>query len=426
VQKLSEFKINIKGVNTRNLFAFCASILAAAVGIYLFFKSVPYILPVIVAFVISVVLEPLIKQLVKRIKLKRAFAGPAVIVLVLALVFALLWVVALKLAKEFSGLIVSLPDLLQGLYNDVVSLGGSASDFSSWLPFQLDIDINEIVARLIDWALIQAQDIAQNFVKSAVSTAATLPGGLMFVVTMMLSTYFMIVHREQYIEFFRRNFPQKWRDSIMSVRNSMFSAFIGYMRAQLIIMSIMFAILLAGFLVIGVKYSYVIAFLVAFFDALPVLGSSMILLPWAAYMLLVGNYFTGVALVVLFLVCSGARRLIEPKILSSSIGANPLLTVMAMYAGLKATGLSGLIIGPILYILLRTFVSGLMGGKTFKAYFLVGGEAAEDGAGGAGGSGGNSGAGDADTGSSGGVGGGAGDGDASGAGGAGAGGAGGG
>jgi sporulation integral membrane protein YtvI len=368
---MSEFKLKIRGVNTKNLCTFCAAVLAAAVGLFLFARALPYISPALVALVISMVLEPLIKQLIKRIRIKRAFAGTAVIVLVLALVFAMLWAILLKLAKEFSGLIVSLPDLLQGLYDDVTSLSASAGDLYSWLPFKLDFDISEIAARFIDWALVQAQDIAQGFVKNAVSTAATLPGGLMFVLTMMLSTYFLIVHRDQYIDFFKRNFPQKWHESIASAKNYMFFALIGYVKAQLIIMTILFVILLAGFLLLGVKYSYVIAFIVALFDALPVLGSSMILLPWAAYMLLNGNYFLGMALIALFLICSGARRLIEPKIISSSIGANPLLTVMAMYAGLKAIGLSGLILGPILYILARAFIIGLMGGKTFMEYFLI-------------------------------------------------------
>jgi sporulation integral membrane protein YtvI len=349
----------------------------------------PYISPIIAAFVISFVLEPLIKQLIKRIRIKRAFAGPAVIILVLALVFLLLWAITARLMREFSGLIVSLPDVLQGIYDNMLRLFDSASKFSDSLPFRIgiDIDIGAVITRLIDWALVQAQEVAQNFVKNAVSTAATLPGGLMFVITMMLATFFIIVDRDKHAAFFRRHFPQSWFDSFNAVKNSMFLALFGYVKAQLALMVIIFVILLAGFLVLGVSYSYLIAFIIALVDALPVLGSSMILIPWAVYMLLIGNYFLGVGLIALFLVCSGARRFIEPKLISSSIGANPLLTVTSMYVGLKAIGLSGMILGPIFYILMRAFVVGLMDGQTFKEYFFErggedGGNGDGDGAGG--------------------------------------------
>ena len=70
-----------------------------------------------------------------------------------------------------------------------------------------------------------------------------------------------------------------------------------------LIMGVLVVPLFVGLMVLGVRYALVLAFLVALLDALPVFGSSMVLLPWALWSLLIGDYFTGVGLIVLFLVC---------------------------------------------------------------------------------------------------------------------------
>ena len=44
----------------------------------------------------------------------------------------------------------------------------------------------------------------------------------------------------------------------------------------------------------------------------------------------------------------------EPKILSSSIGLDPLATLVAIFVGFKILGFLGLILGPIVLVIIRT------------------------------------------------------------------------
>jgi predicted PurR-regulated permease PerM len=41
----------------------------------------------------------------------------------------------------------------------------------------------------------------------------------------------------------------------------------------------------------------------------------------------------------------------EPKVLSSSLGLNPLATLISLFAGLQLFGFMGLFIGPVLLVL---------------------------------------------------------------------------
>ena len=114
-----------------------------------------------------------------------------------------------------------------------------------------------------------------------------------------------------------------------------------------------------------------IAAITAFIDALPVFGSGIILIPWAVYSLLNGDMFFAVWFSVTFIVVAFVRHIIEPKLISSNIGANPLITLCSIYAGFKVFGVAGLLLGPVVYIIFRTCVISVMGGKTIREYFFT-------------------------------------------------------
>ena len=63
--------------------------------------------------------------------------------------------------------------------------------------------------------------------------------------------------------------------------------------------------------------------------------------------------FWAAGLLLLFGVISLIRQIIEPHMIGRSVGLHPLLSLGAMYAGLKLMGVPGLIIMPCLALLLR-------------------------------------------------------------------------
>src|SRR5699024_7743166 len=78
-------------------------------------------------------------------------------------------------------------------------------------------------------------------------------------------------------------------------------------------------------------------------------------LPWAIYAFSTGDFFIGTGLSILYGLIVLQRQLIKPKILSSSLGISPLMTLLTMYAGFKLLGFVGIIFGPLTFILLKIF-----------------------------------------------------------------------
>ena len=108
-----------------------------------------------------------------------------------------------------------------------------------------------------------------------------------------------------------------------------------------------------GLLIIGVKNAFGIAILIALFDILPVVGSGIVLLPWAIFTLFAGNLPTGIGLLVLYIVVIVVRQIMEPKIVGDRVGLHPLVTLLSMVLGTYLFGGIGLLGLPITVALLH-------------------------------------------------------------------------
>ena len=49
-------------------------------------------------------------------------------------------------------------------------------------------------------------------------------------------------------------------------------------------------------------------------------------------------------MVVLYVIITVVRQLLEPKVVSKQIGIHPIITLIAMYTGYKAIGILGMLV----------------------------------------------------------------------------------
>jgi predicted PurR-regulated permease PerM len=68
-----------------------------------------------------------------------------------------------------------------------------------------------------------------------------------------------------------------------------------------------------------------------------------------------GNYKQAIGLIILYVVITVIRQYIEPKIVGSSLGVHPLVTLMGLYFGLKLFGFIGMFVVPISVMTLKAF-----------------------------------------------------------------------
>ena len=113
------------------------------------------------------------------------------------------------------------------------------------------------------------------------------------------------------------------------------------------------------------------ALFIGFVDALPILGSGTVMIPWAIISAINGDFNLGLAIIILLIIMSVARQILEPKLVSKNIGVHPIFTLIAMYTGFKLIGVIGLLVGPIVLIIIKNIFANLIDQGVFKTIFNI-------------------------------------------------------
>jgi len=176
---------------------------------------------------------------------------------------------------------------------------------------------------------------------------------LIFILITIVSTFYIALDFKHINKFISAQIPVKIRAVINDIKSRFLDVIYKYLKAYFTIYVITYSELTVGFLIIGIKYAFLIAFIIALVDILPVLGTGTVLIPWGIISIIQKDYFTGFALLILYAVIMIIRNIIEPKIVGSSIGLYPVVTLMAIFVGYNIFGGVGIFLMPITVLILK-------------------------------------------------------------------------
>lgn len=323
-------------------------------GVCIFIAPIIFkiILPFVSAYLISFMITPLADILCTRCRVPKRIATVILMLLFISLIILIIFNFIYQAAFAIQSFSLSLPLLFdgkvpqwaRGIYNFYLSLPTSKQIFIDDILLNIKQNVSDIVKGAAALTFDTAKGIAVAVPKIFIFTAVTL-----------LATYFICIRRKELEKAFFGIIPQKIKPHIKILKNCLKKALGGYVNAQLILMCITFTVLFAAFLIMRIKYAFLMAILTAFVDALPIFGSGTVLVPWAAAELLSGGYVKAAYLFGIYLVVMIIRQLCEPKIVGSKLGTDPLFTLFAMFAGFKLAGIAGLILAPVFAIVIKEF-----------------------------------------------------------------------
>ena len=128
---------------------------------------------------------------------------------------------------------------------------------------------------------------------------------------------------------------------------------LAYLKAQSLLLFIIAALLALGFYFMGNDYAILLAIGIALLDAFPVLGSGMVLIPWAVLSVIGGRYYDAAIVTTLFCVVTFLREILEPRLIGKEVGIKPLYLIISVYAGIELFGIGGVILGPVSLTILK-------------------------------------------------------------------------
>jgi sporulation integral membrane protein YtvI len=330
-------------------------------GIAIFYISkVTY--PFIIALVIALLINPFVNFLEKKAKMPRGLAVALALILIIALFVGLITLLITEIvsgANYLSDVVPRHVDTLVEYFENFVAgqvipfyhqISGLFKDLEAGQQGAILENIQAAGEKIAS----SAGDFLQNFFQKLPNLVSWIPNAATVLIFSALATFFISKDWYHLSEKFAKYVPVKAAVSSRRVFTDLKKALLGFIRAQFTLVSITAVIVLIGLLILRVDYAITIALVSGLVDILPYLGTGAVFVPWIIYELIMGNIGLAVGLGVLYLVVVVQRQIMEPKVLSSSIGLDPLATLIALFVGFKLVGFLGLILGPVTLVILST------------------------------------------------------------------------
>lgn len=307
----------------------------------------PYSVPFILALVTAILLEPLVLFLIRSLRINRLIAVIGSFFLFLLSFAILAYWLGTQIVVQSVELAQRLPAYSQHLFEFLESTIGRWELYYSTLPAETVIQIQQVFDSLKTSAIATASTLA----KGILGGVATIPVFLLTTIIYLVALFLISLDLPRLRAGFMRMFTVSAREKINVVLTQLNRATIGFLRAQIILSLVTFMIAWLGLIILKVKYSAVIALLIVLVDILPILGTGSFLVPWAVYNFFTDKEHLAIGLIILFIVITVVRRIIEPKILASNLGISALAALVSLFLGFQVMGFFGLILGPALVII---------------------------------------------------------------------------
>ncbi len=331
--------------------SFIIHIIYIAIIAVLVFVTLKYLLawllPFVIGFACALMLQKPVNKLSQKTKIPRGIWCLILVAVVLTLLFGGIALLGYQLYDQLSNLITKLSDQIPGLEQGFASLGTGFAGLIDKLPPGLAQQLQSLPQQL-------ASD-SVNFITGALADVAAViivnvPSLVLTSVVSIVACCFITIDYYKITNFILCQFSVRTQKVLLKSKRVFTENILKMLRGYLLVMGITFIELFIGFLILDIPYTATLALMVAIVDIFPILGTGTVLIPWGLIDLMIGKTGTGIGILVLYVVITIVRNVLEPKIIGTQVGMPAVVTLVSMYLGLQLFGFGGLWGLPILLI----------------------------------------------------------------------------
>lgn len=327
------------------------------IGLCIFFGLnyvLPLILPFVIGFAIAYMLKPIIRKIHKVTKIPLSFVSFFTILLFYTLFISLLLWFGVELFNYIKTLFQTLPALYENVLYPWLKDG-----LNNLLAIAKQLD-PVIYASIVEYnnSILQSfgniiSNISEFSVTWITGYASRIPSLLVNLLFTVISSFFFTTDYQKIVTFLLNQLKPKHRALLFNAQEFLGSTIKKYIKSYFIIMTITYIELAIGLSILGVPKGIIIAFLIAIFDVLPIMGTGGIMIPWVIINFMEGDTRLGIGLFILYIVVTVVRNLVEPKVVGDQVGLHPIVTLFAMFIGTSLFGVAGLLSFPITLAILK-------------------------------------------------------------------------
>ena len=324
----------------------------AVIGLFLsLWLAIKYLLPMGLPFLLGGSLalgaEPLVSFLCRKLKLRRGLSSGIGITVALAMVALVLMILGALAVKEVSRLSSILPQAQQMIHSGLTTTRQTLLSLSSRMPEGLSGPAAQAVTDLFSGSAALLSRVSDRLLGMATGILGRLPNGALGFGTAVISSYMISAKLPRIQGFLRQRIPGVWKERYLPALQAVKASAGGYLLAQLKLAAITFAIVTGGLLILGTRLAPLWGFVIALVDAVPLLGTGIILLPWAILCFLQHAPVRAIGLLAVYAAAVTTRSILEPRFIGKQMGIDPLVTLLAMYLGFRLWGVLGMLLSPL-------------------------------------------------------------------------------
>lgn len=326
---------------------------AALLGLWLGLK---YLLPISTPFVLGALLalaaEPGVKLLSGRLRLPRAAAAGIGVGAVFAIICAVLTLLVGLAVQELRVLAGILPQMELTVRSGLDALQTWLLELSQRASPGIRSLVQRNVMQLFSGGAELLDGITRRGLAMAGGVLTRLPDGALGIGTTVLAAFLTSAELPRIRAWLRGQLHRPPFQTAIRFLTRLRATAGQWLIAQLKLLSITCLVLTGGFLVLGIQYAPLWAMAVSVVDALPILGTGTVLVPWSLVCLVQHDTGRALGLLGLYIATALTRSTLEPRLVGRQLGLDPLVTLIALYMGFRLWGLPGMILSPLLVITL--------------------------------------------------------------------------
>lgn len=299
------------------------------------------VLTVVVSMVLASAMDPLVDWLLRKAKFPRGLSVILVYLIFILAIGTIIYFVIPPMVAQFQ------------------ELANRLSDFRSDLAFRA----TSFVRVLDDLGVSEGlSSLGKNFSQFAGNIFQTTLGvfsGLIQVVAVLAISFYLISSEHGMKNFVKSLVPFKHQAYAVRLTGKIQEKISRWLLGQLLLSGFIFALTYLGLTILGVKSALPLALLAGLLEIVPYLGPIISAIP-AVFVAFVQSPPLALFVLGLYIIVQQIENyVLVPKIMGRTVGANPVIILVAVLVGFQIAGILGMLLAVPIVAAGSVFISDL-------------------------------------------------------------------
>jgi len=323
------------------------TVLGIAIG-WVVVQAAPALQPAIIAVMVAYLLNPLVEQIEKKLKVGKYVAVSMVTTAVIIGFFVLVGLIVLpildqtaKFTIEFQTISENINQVIEEIFAELEKIGFSQAMIG---------ELKKFIAQTINWL--------GTFAVSALTSVL----GFIFKIfdlglILILSIYFLASGKKM-VQYLMDCLPKSLHQSVLGLIEGTDQVVWSYLKTQALIALIIGVLSTIAFMVIGIRFSFLLGVLAGILNFIPYFGSILAgVLAVLVALLTSGVSQSVVTLIVVLFIQQVEGNFITPRLQGKSSHMHPAVVMIVIVVGNHFWGTLGMFLAVPLFGLTRLIIS---------------------------------------------------------------------